>query len=97
MSCNLSTNPCSSVINPDVNCRLCDEKKDGTQLVEFFDSDTNEFKLFIYNSEQEIQIEHPHGKVENFKEIVSSNSIKFDLTDSKFLIVNGKKFAIQTK
>ncbi len=96
-SCFHSKNSCSFNINPEVSCRLCDKKSDETKLIESFDADSNELRLFLVTSKQEIEIEHPVGKVANFSDKIKSNIIQFDSTNSQDLIVNGQRFPIVKK
>ncbi len=78
-------------------CRLVDTKNDGTKLVEYFDLDTNKFRLVVVSDGREHEIKHPNGKVKIFHTKVNLNKIKFDLDDSNFLIVNDEKFMIEKK
>src|SRR5688572_11486311 len=34
-------------LNPDVTCRVLDAKEDGTALIQYFNADTNELRLYI--------------------------------------------------
>ncbi|MBK8812772.1 MAG: hypothetical protein IPN69_18865 [Acidobacteria bacterium] len=97
LNCAISKSPCSFSLNPDVACRLLDEKPDGTQLAEYFNRDTNTFRLILIEYGKEIEIEHPYGKVEAFSERVDLNTIKFDLQNPQKLVVNGQSFIIVKK
>ncbi|CAN5599687.1 hypothetical protein BH10ACI1_BH10ACI1_00470 [soil metagenome] len=97
LNCAISKNPCSFNLNPDVACRLLDEKTDGTKLVEYFNRDTNKFRLILIDYGKEVEIEHPYGKIGNFSERIESNKIKFDLQNSQNLVVNDQNFAIVRK
>lgn len=96
-SCSNSRNPCAFNINPEVSCRLCDKSADGTELIEYFNADTNDLRLFVISSKQEIEVVHPVGKVSNFRNKIDSNQIVFDPSDSQYLIVNGERFFIVKK
>lgn len=80
-----------SKFNPDVSCRVVvsNEKR---EIVEFFNADTNEIRLYLTDGGKTTQIEHPFGKIENYSPKIDSNKIEFDPNDDDFLIVNGKKF-----
>jgi len=60
-------------LNPDVTCRVLDAKEDGTALIQYFNADTNELRLYIQQNGKDVQIEHPHGKVKDFKDVLSQN------------------------
>jgi hypothetical protein len=92
VGCNQGEN-CPFVLNPDVSCRVLDKRADGTLLIEYFNVDTNELKLALKNKDGEIQIEHPMGKVANFKSALNENQIVFG-TNEYTIVVNGEKFPI---
>ena len=97
VNCSNKQNPCNFVVNPDVSCRICDEKNGRTKLIEYFNADSNDLRLFLITSEQSVEIEHPYGKIDNFKNKVDSNQLLFDLANPQNLIVNGQKFVIVKK
>jgi hypothetical protein len=97
LGCSTSSRLCTYTINADVKCRICDTANDGRTLVEYFNTDTNELRLFVTDSEFEVEILHPFGEVHAYSEKVSANSIKFDGSDSKLLLVNGERFSITPK
>lgn len=74
-------------------CRVLDSSGSKT-LAEYFNLDTNEFHLYIQQNSENMLIEHPHGKVKSYSGKIDSNVIKFDQSDSNYLIVNGEKFEI---
>ena len=84
-------------LNFDVTCRVADSRSDGTSLVESFDPDTNELRLYLRDSLKDLQIEHPYGKVKNFKEAVNENELKFNPREGHSLLVNGEVFPITPK
>lgn len=84
-------------LNFDVTCRVADIRSDGTSLIEYFDADTNELRLYLRESRKDLQIEHPYGKVKNFKDAVRENELKFDPRDDRSLRVNGEVFPITPK
>lgn len=84
-------------LNFDVTCRVTDVRSDSTYLIEYFDPDTNDLRLYIRQGGKDIQIEHPYGKVKNFKNTVRDNEIKFNPRDDRTLLVNGEPFALTPK
>lgn len=88
---------CPSTYNFDVTCRVVDVRTDGTSLIEYFDADTNELRLYLRQGGQYLQIEHPDGKVTNFKDALRDNQLKFDSRDDRTLLVNGESFPITQK
>ena len=84
-------------LNFEVTCRVADSRSDGTSLIEYFDPDTNELRLYLRNGRKDLQIEHPYGKVRNFKDAVSENELKFNPRDGQSLLVNGEVFPISPK
>jgi hypothetical protein len=97
-SCSRTERLCSFTVNPDISCRVCDSDKNGRKLIEFFDRDANELRLFISTqSSDDEEIVHPHGQVVQFYSEVNRNLIKFDTTDPAFIIVNGEKLLIRPK
>jgi hypothetical protein len=84
-------------LNFDVTCRVADSRSDGTSLIEYFDPDTNELRLYLRDSRKDLQIEHPYGKVKNFKDAVSENELKFNPREGRSLLVNGEVFPITPK
>jgi hypothetical protein len=79
-------------LNPDLTCRVLDTKQDGTYLLEYFNSDTNELRLYVQEHREDHEIEHPRGKVKDFKAVLSENQIKFNPDDDHTLVVNGEIF-----
>ena len=51
---------------PDVTCHVLDVRGDGTYLLESFDADTNDLRLYVQQKGIDTQIEHPYGKVKLF-------------------------------
>lgn len=84
-------------LNFDVTCRVADIRPDGTSLIEYFDADTNELRLYLRDREQDRQVEHPYGKVKNFNDAVRENELKFNPRDDGSLLVNGEVFPITPK
>jgi hypothetical protein len=84
-------------LNFDVTCRVLDVRSDGTSLIEYFDPDTNELRLYLRHSRKDLQIEHPHGKVKNFKDAIRENQLVFNPSDERSLLVNGEAFPITPK
>ncbi|MGH9959101.1 MAG: hypothetical protein ACREBC_18550 [Pyrinomonadaceae bacterium] len=84
-------------LNFDVTCRIADSRSDGKFLIEYFDPDTNELRLYLRDNHRDLQIEHPYGKVKNFKDVVSENDLKFNPRDGRSLLVNGEVFPITPK
>jgi hypothetical protein len=66
-------------------------------LYEYFDTDTNELRLYLRDSQRDLQIEHPYGKVKNFNAAVSENELKFNPREDQSLLVNGEVFPITPK
>ncbi len=81
-------------LNPDLTCRILDVKADGTYLLEYFNSDTNDLRLYLQQNRRDSQIEHPDGKVKNFSAVLSENQIKFNPDNDRTLLVNGEVFPI---
>ncbi|QYO65710.1 hypothetical protein [Leptolyngbya sp. 7M] len=94
-ACSTSTRLCK--LSFDANCRICDIRSDGAKLLEYFNTDTNELRLFILEPQKETEISHPHGKVPNFRDRIDENQILFDRIDPRYLRVNGEKFEILEK
>ena len=65
---------------------------DGTYLIEYFDADTNELRLYLRHDGKDLQIEHPYGKVKNFKDAVLENQLKFNLATTKVCWLMAKFF-----
>jgi hypothetical protein len=84
-------------LNFDVTCRVLDVRSDSTSLIEYFDADTNELRLYLRNGGRDLQIEHPYGKVRNFKDAIRENQLKFNAADDGSLLVNGEVFPIKPK
>lgn len=91
------TCPGASWLNYDVSCRVLDIRSDNTSLVEYFDADTNELRLYLRQDGKDVQIEHPYGKVKNFKAALGENQIKFNSRDERSLLVNGEEFPLTPK
>lgn len=89
--------PGASWLNLEVTCRVADSRSDGTSLIEYFDPDTNELRLYLRDSRKDLQIEHPYGRVKNFKAAVSENELQFNPRDGQSLLVNGEVFPITPK
>ncbi len=96
VSCDFRNGGCAFVANPDVKCRVLDRRA-STELVEYFNVDTNDLRLFLKSDGESVEITHPFGKVTNFDPKIDSNVIKFDKNDSGFLIVNGERFQVERK
>jgi hypothetical protein len=94
-SCSAQDDSCSFLLNFDVTCRVLSEKENGMKLLEYFDADTNQLKLFIISSTSKIEIQHPYGKVKTYHDKIELNKIYFDPDNSNFLIVNGERFEIK--
>jgi hypothetical protein len=84
-------------LNFDVTCRVLDVRSDSTSLIEYFDPDTNELRLYLRYNRKDLQIEHPSGKVNNFKDAIRENQLKFNPRDDRSLLVNGEVFPITPK
>lgn len=89
--------PGASWLNFEVTCRVVDVSTDGTSLIEYFDPDTNELRLYLRHNQQDRQIEHPFGRVKNFKNLLRENQIRFNPQDDRSLLVNGEVFPITPK
>jgi hypothetical protein len=89
--------PGAGWLNFDVTCRVLDVRSDGTYLIEYFDADTNELRLYLRHGRKDLQIEHPYGKVKNFKDALRENDLKFDPRDDRSLLVNGEGFPLTPK
>lgn len=85
-NCSKTERLCRFTVNPDISCRVCDTDKNGRKLVELFDRDTNDLRLFIstQNSDDK-EIVHPHGQALQFYNEINSNLIKFDAADPAFI------------
>jgi hypothetical protein len=81
--------PGTNWLNFDLSCRVVDVRLDGTALIESFDADTNELRLYVRRNGKDLQIEHPNGKVKNFKNALRDNELKFNPRDEQSLLVNG--------
>lgn len=92
-----SSCPESYWLNFDATCRVVDVRSDGTDLIEYFDPDTNELCLYLQRDRQYRQIEHPYGKVKTFKAQLRDNEIKFNPRDDGSVVVNGEIFPITPK
>jgi hypothetical protein len=86
----------SSNFNPEIACHVHDEAEERV-LIEYFDVDTNELRLYIQKEGVDTLIEHPYGKVSRFSPNLQANEIRLDRSDSRFLIVNGERFPITIK
>lgn len=95
--CSPTSRLCNYTINADVKCRVCDIANDNKRLVEYFNADTNELRLFLIDAKSEIEIEHPFGQVQPYYDEVDANSIKFDTSATGYLSVNGQKFMIKKR
>lgn len=84
-------------LNFDVTCRVADVRSDTTHLIEYFNADTNELRLYLRHDGKYLQIEHPDGKVKNFKDALRENELKFNPRDDRSLLVNGEVFPITPK
>ena len=80
-------------LNPETTCIVRDEVA-GKSLVEYFNADTNDLRLYIQEHGQDVQIEHPYGKVKGLSVNLNSNQIRLDPIDARYLIVNGERFEI---
>lgn len=89
--------PGASWLNFEATCRVLDVSTDGTSLIESFDPDTNEVRLYLRHNRKDRQIEHPYGKVKNFKNAILENEVKFNSSDDRSLLVNGEVFPITIK
>ena len=93
LSCSTTQKVCTFTLNYDVKCRTCDVA-DERRLIESFNIDTNELRLFVTDSGRDIEILHPDGYVTHFEGKIDTNVVKFDPSDDDFLLVNGEKFRI---
>ena len=84
-------------LNPDVACQVLDVRRDGAYLVEYFNTDTNELRLYIQAGGREAEIEHPSVKVKTFNPSLQENKIAFNPQDQRMLLVNGEAFPITPK
>ena len=89
--------PESSLLRFEVTCRVLDVRSDKTKLIESFDPDTNDLRLYLRDAEEDRRIEHPYGKVKNFKDAVRENDIRFNPADKGSVLVNGEVFPITQK
>jgi hypothetical protein len=87
----------TSRLNPDVVCRVVDVRSDGAHLVEYFNTDTNDLRLYIQTSVQNSEIQHPHGILKTFKPTLGENKMTFHPGDQRSLLVNGELFPITPK
>src|SRR5258705_3566454 len=92
-----SSCPGSNWLDFDVTCRVLDVRSDGTDLIEYFDYDTNELRLYLRHNRSDREIEHPDGKVKNFVDALLENDIKFNPREDRSLLVNGEAFPITPK
>lgn len=92
--CSHTQRLCKYTLNPDVTCRVCDENEERGKLIEFFDSDTNELRLFVVSRNSEVEIVHPYGLASGVGNKVKENVIVFDPNNHTQLLVNGERFAI---
>ena len=84
-------------LNYDVTCRVVDVRADGTSLIEYFDADTNELRVYLRDQHRDIRIEHPDGQVKVLKAALRDNQLKFNPRDDQTLLVNGEVFPIRLK
>jgi hypothetical protein len=86
---------CSSIsrLNPEVSCRITDSRE-GQTLVEYFNIDTNELKLYIRQNGNDRSIGHPDGRVKIYHDKIDENTIEFNPADENTLLVNGEVFPI---
>lgn len=89
--------PDSRWVNFEMTCRVLDVRSDNTKLIESFDPDTNDLRLYLRSDRDYQRIEHPYGKVKNFKAAVRENDIRFNPADSASVLVNGEVFPITPK
>lgn len=87
----------ASWLNPDVVCRVVDVRSDGAYLVEYFNADTSDLRLYIQTSARNLEIQHPYGKLQSFNPTLSENKITFNPSDQRSLLVNGEPFPITPK
>jgi hypothetical protein len=81
------------------SCRIVDIKK-GVLLIEHFDASMDsrvDLQLSMHQLGKVTWIEHPYGKAQNLAPRVTDNTIKFDRSDSKYLLVNGERFQIHAR
>lgn len=83
-------------LNHDMTCSVRDEHNGGV-LVEYFNLDTNELRLYVQQDGEETLIEHPYGKVASYSGSIDDNVIKFDPINPQNLLVNGENFQIVKK
>ncbi len=83
-------------LNPDLTCQIRDEKGERV-LVEYFNLDTNELRLYLQQDGKDVLIEHPYGLMNNYSSNVNANDIKIDRSDERYLLVNGERFEIRIK
>jgi hypothetical protein len=83
-------------LNYDMTCRVRDSNN-GRVLVEYFDLDTNELRLYLQQNGEETPIEHPFGVIQSYGGNIGENVIKFDPTSPENLLVNGENFKIVKK
>lgn len=89
--------PGSGWLNFEVTCRALDVRSDNTSLIESFDPDTNDLRLYLQRDGNYQELEHPYGKVKNFKAAVRENDIRFNPADNASVLVNGEVFPITPK
>ena len=97
INCTQTQRLCVYTLNPDTICRTCDLENKGRKIVEYFNSDTNDLRLFIVSNGNETEINHPLGLMDGVHDKINSNKIKFDPADSTYLLVNEKRFLITPK
>ena len=89
--------PESGLLKFEVTCRVLDVRSDNTKLIESFDPDTNDLRLYLRDAGDDRRIEHPYGKVKNFKVALKENDIRFNPADNGSVLVNGEVFPITPK
>lgn len=95
--CSQTQRLCKYTLSPDVTCRVCDENAERGKLLEYFNSDTNELRLFVVSRNSEAEIIHPYGIVSGVSNKVNENIIVFDPNNNDLLLVNGVRFAVSAK
>lgn len=65
------------------------------KLLEYFNADTNELRLFIVSSDGEVEIEHPKDRVSVFYDQLARNKIQFVSGETSVLLINGDRFPIR--
>ena len=97
LGCSTTQTLCKFSLNPDGTCRICDVDPNARKLIEYFNRDTNELRLFVTGVGPDQEILHPKGRVTRFDDQVDKNILKFDPLDETVLVVNGEKFKIMSK